>query len=116
MAEYQDRWITCTETEIQVRAYYFPWGTKRTRYEQIHSAQLVEMGTLTGRARIWGTNNPRYWASLDPKRPGKKAALVLDLGRRIHPFLTPDDVAAVETVLRSHGVEIGEPDGRRHVI
>ena len=34
MAElYRDRWISCSETEIVVRGYYVPWGTKRIASE-----------------------------------------------------------------------------------
>jgi hypothetical protein len=28
---------------------------------------------MSGKWRIWGTGNPRYWANLDTKRPKKKA-------------------------------------------
>lgn len=116
MAEYADRWISCTDTEIRVRGYYFPWGTKRIRYSRIRSVQRVEMGPLTGRGRIWGTANPHYWASLDPKRAGKRAALVLDLGRFVRPFLTPDDVDAVEAAIRSHTIVPIGTDGHGRVV
>lgn len=102
MADYHDRWITCTPEQIQVRCYYFPYGTKKIPYGKIRSLRRVEMGPLTGRGRIWGTANFRYWASLDPKRGGKRAALILDLGRFVHPYLTPDDPDAVEAIIRAH--------------
>ncbi|MGH2864990.1 MAG: hypothetical protein ACRDJX_07035 [Solirubrobacteraceae bacterium] len=60
------------------------------------------MGALTGRGRIWGTANPRYWANLDPARPRKRVGFVLDLGRPVRPFLTPDDPDAFEAALSSH--------------
>ena len=99
---YEDRWITCTPVAIRVRAYYFPWGTKSIPYDTIRSVRRVGMGALTGRGRIWGTASPRYWASLDPRRPRKTTALILDLGRRVRPFLTPDDPDAFEAALRAH--------------
>jgi len=82
--------------------YYFPWGTKTIRYSAIRSIQKVTMGALTGRGRIWGTANPRYWASLDPRRHAKAAALILDTGRRMRSLITPDDPAAVEAIIREH--------------
>jgi hypothetical protein len=101
MAElYRDRWITCTDDALRVRAYYFPWGTKTIPYRKITGLRRVAMGTFTGRMRIWGTAQPRYWASLDPKRPGKAEALILDLGGTVHPLLTPDDVDAVVGIIR----------------
>ena len=62
--------------------------------------QRVALAALKGRARIWGTANPGYWANLDTKRPAKKEGLVLDLGTRIKPFITPDELDRVEAVVR----------------
>ena len=61
-----------------------------------------EMGAFSGRGRIWGTANPRYWASLDPQRPKKSVGLILDVGRFVRPFITPDDPNAVEALIREH--------------
>jgi hypothetical protein len=41
-----------------------------------------------------------YWANLDTARPSKKEGLVLDLGKSVKPFITPDDVDHVESILR----------------
>jgi len=99
VSEYRDRWISATPEGLRIRGYYFPWGTKRIAYPQVRGWRRVELGTLTGRGRIWGTANPRYWAGLDPRRPTKSTALILDLGRPVRPFLTPDDPDAFEAVL-----------------
>jgi hypothetical protein len=109
MEAYRDRWISCNDDEIRVRAYYFPWGTKRIPYRSIKGMRKVEMSALRGRGRIWGTGNFKYWASLDPKRPSKSVAFTLDLGRSVSPFLTPDDPDAFERAVRGH-VSLGPPD------
>ena len=96
---YRDRWIVCTPSEVQIHGYYFPWGTKHIPYSSIRSVQRVTMGAFTGQARIWGTSNPRYWAHLDPARPRKNQGLILDLGKRVLPYITPDDVDAVEALI-----------------
>jgi hypothetical protein len=101
-AQYRDRWIECTPEAIKVRGYYFPWGTKRIPYSAIRSVRRVELSALRGKGRIWGTANPRYWASLDPGRATKAVGLVLDLGRFVHPFITPDDPDRVEATIREH--------------
>lgn len=106
---YRDRWISCSDEGIQVRGYYFPWGTKRIDYGSIRGMRRLAMSALHGNARIWGTGNFKYWASLDPKRPSKSVAFILDLGRRISPFLTPDDPDAFERVVHAHA-PIGPPD------
>jgi hypothetical protein len=98
---YQDRWITCTDDALVIRWYYL-WGNKRIPYTAIQSAQRVDVTALHGKGRIWGTANLRYWASLDPGRPGKGAALILDLGHAVRPYITPDDVPAVEDIIKQH--------------
>jgi hypothetical protein len=99
---YRDRWITCGSEDLRIRGYYFPWGTKRIAYSAIRSLTRADIGLFTGRGRIWGTANPRYWASLDPGRPRKTVGFVLDVGAAVRPFLTPDDPAAFEGELRGH--------------
>lgn len=113
-ASYADRWITCTPDAITIRGYYFPWGTKRIPYTSIRSMSRVSLSALRGKARIWGTANPRLWASLDPGRPAKKSALILDVGGTVRPFVTPDDPDAVEAQIRAHtnlGPATGEVRG-----
>lgn len=43
--------------------------------------------------------DPKYWASLDPGRPGKSSALILDVGGAVKPFITPDNVQAVADII-----------------
>jgi hypothetical protein len=71
---------------------------------------------LTGRARLWGTANLRYWASFDPQRPRKKVAFILDTGRAVRPFLTPDDPDAFESALTAHCDVTVERRGRSIII
>ena len=101
-ALYKDRWIECTGDAVLIHGYYFPWGTKRVPYQSIREVRRVPIGTFTGGGRVWGSTTLRYWASLDPGRPGKKTALILDTGRRILPFITPDDPVAVATAITRH--------------
>jgi len=102
MSDYQDERIRCTANGIEIRGYYFPRGTKRIPYESIRSVRRVTMSPTRGQARIWGTANPRYWASLDPSRRRKHVGLILDIGQVISPFITPDDPDAVEAAIREH--------------
>jgi hypothetical protein len=102
MTDYRDRWIECTDGEILVHGYYFPWGTKRIPYTAIRSFNRFTMTALRGKGRIWGSGDLRHWANLDPQRPRKSAGFYLDLGRHVIPFLTPDDPEAFEQVLREH--------------
>jgi hypothetical protein len=47
-SQYRDRWIECSSDSIQIRGYYFPWGTKRIPYGSIRSVRRVEMSTFKG--------------------------------------------------------------------
>ncbi len=108
---YTDRWMHCTPDAVHLRAYYFPWGgDKRIAYDSIRSVRRVAIGALTGRGRLWGTSNPRYWAGLDFQRPRKKTALILDVGASVKPFVTPDDPDAAEAVIREHANLAPSPD------
>lgn len=103
--EYHDRWITCDERGIAIRGYYIPWGTKHIPWARLRGVRRVTMGSLTGRARIWGTANPRYWASLDPGRSRKRVALLLDTGGPVKSFVTPEDPAAMLDAIHAHAGE-----------
>jgi hypothetical protein len=90
---------------MRIRWYYL-WGAKRIPYGKIKGVRRVSLSMLRGKARIWGTSNPRYWASYDPGRRKKGVALILDLGRRVSPFITPDDPDAVTAAITAHtGIE-----------
>jgi len=99
---YQDRWIDCTTQGVQIRGYYFPWGSKSIPYSRIQLLRRVSMTRFGGKGRIWGTASPGYWASLDPHRPRKSTALILDLGVGVKPFITPDDPDAVIAAILDH--------------
>lgn len=99
---YKNRWIECTADAVLIHGYYFPWGTKHVPYDSIREVRRVPIGAFTGRGRIWGSTTLEYWANLDPSRPGKKKALILDTGHRVLPFITPDDPDAVAAVISGH--------------
>jgi hypothetical protein len=96
---YRDKGVVCGDDAVTIRLYY-PWGAKKIPYRSIVGVQRVALAALKGRGRFWGTANPGYWANWDSKRPTKKEGLVLDLGKSVKPFITPDDVDQVEAIIR----------------
>jgi hypothetical protein len=99
-AAYDDGRILCDDQGLTIRRYYL-WGTKRIGYSSIRG---VETLPLTGPSRvrkwrIWGSGDFIHWWNLDPHRPKKDTALVIDVGRRVRPTITPDDPAAVARIL-----------------
>lgn len=113
---YQDGRISCTDDAVRISGYYFPWGTKVIPYARIASAEPVQLMAFRGRARIWGTANPRYWANLDAARPRKSTGFVLDLGAAVRPLVTPDDPDAFAQALREHGVTVAAEAGPGPII
>ena len=98
---YDDGRIVCGPDRLEIHSYYFPFGTKSVQYTEINGLQRIEItGVWSGKWRIWGTGNWRYWANLDTKRPKKKVGYVIDLGRRVSPIVTPDKPDAFESLLR----------------
>lgn len=98
--DYDDGTIRCDAVGVEIRRYYFPSGTKRVKYGEIKGLARLEMSALRGKLRIWGTGNFKIWANLDTKRPHKKVAFIIDIGKSVKPFVTPDDPDAFEAVVR----------------
>ena len=105
---YQDGSIGVTEDALTIKGYYFPGIAKRVPLAAIRSVRRADMAALHGRGRIWGTANPGYWANFDLKRPRKTVAFLVDAGKAVKPFVTPDDPAAFESALRERGVEVAD--------
>lgn len=99
MASYKDRFITVDDEGIHVSWYYFPVGTKHLAFSAIRQVTERKMGVLTGKWRIWGASSPTQWFSLDPGRTTKTTSFVLDVGRFVHPVLTPDDPDAFRAAI-----------------
>jgi hypothetical protein len=97
---YDDGTIRCDDQGIAIRRYY-PWGTKTIGYTSIRGVKTLP---LTGankmrRWRIWGSGDFVHWWNFDPGRPKKDVALVLDVGHRVRPTITPDDATAVARII-----------------
>lgn len=98
---YDDGSIICGPDWLEIRHYYFPIGAKIIPYAHVKGVQRVQInGVLSGKWRLWGTANPRYWANLDVTRPKKSVGFVIDLGHLVCPIVTPSRPDEFEAVLR----------------
>ena len=99
-ALYEDEWIRCEATTLIIRRYYFPLGTSKViAYGEIREVIPITISTWSGKWRIWGSSDPRYWWHLDWSRPQKDVALVLDLGRPVRPVITPGNPELVAGII-----------------
>jgi hypothetical protein len=89
---YDDGHLVLDEDGLTIRRYYFPLAAaKRIPYTEIRHVTVRPMGWLTGRGRGWGSAHPGYWLPLDLRRAAKRILVVLDVGHRVKPCVTPDD-------------------------
>ena len=108
---YEDSTLSLHDRGITIRGYYFPLAAaKRIPYNDVRQVEIRTMNWLTGKGRLWGTANPRYWLALDMRRLAKHTLLCFDLGRRVKPCVSPDDPDRVIELLRGR-VPVGEAGG-----
>ncbi len=108
--EYDDGRIACTDQGLTIRKYDALLRPKHVRYEEIRSAEEFPLSGMRGKWRIWGSGDLslHHWFNLDWHRPHQQVGLLLDLGQRTQPVITPDEPEQVVAVLREHGVQITE--------
>ncbi|BDB40777.1 MULTISPECIES: hypothetical protein [Mycobacterium] len=101
-ALYEDSGLTLDEDGITIRRYYFPFANaKRIDYGDITSIKSKKMGWASGKGRIWGAADPRYWFPLDVHRGRKSTVLILQTGRWVRACITPDNPDEVIRILRA---------------
>lgn len=101
-ALYEDAGLLLDEDGITIRRYYFPLAApKRVAYNKIRGVRAKPMSRASGKGRIWGTSNPRYWFPLDGARGSKQTLLILELGRWVRPCITPEDPDKVIALLKT---------------
>ena len=95
MTLYDDGRVIVTEDAVILQRYYFPFGQRKLiRLTDIEAVDIRPIDWLS-RWRLWGSSNLRNWLPLDLGRPRRKRMIVLDVGRRLRPTCTPDDVDRV---------------------
>ena len=104
MTGYDDGRIACDDQGLLIRHYYLI-GPKRIRYAEIRGVKESPLGAA-GKWRIHGSGDLSHWFNFDPRRPRKDTALVISLGGRIKPVITPDDPARVVAELTGHGIRV----------
>ena len=97
---YEDQFVVCDDDAITIHWYYFPIGSKRIPYKDIHSFREETMDFWTGAARIWGMGLSPEWFHLDWNRPSKAQCIVIDENSWVKSVITPENHEAVLQILR----------------
>jgi hypothetical protein len=99
---YRDKFIVLDDDGVTILRYYFPLATpKRIAYDDIRRVLVEKMNWWTGKGRFWGASVPYTWMPLDLGRAKKDKVLVLDIGARVKPCVTPDDPDRVLELLKA---------------
>jgi hypothetical protein len=102
-AHYDDGSVACDETGLAIQGYY-PWGGRRILYGEIRDVSVLPLRGWSAIQpwRLWGPADLEHWWNLDAHRPEKHVALVIDIGERFKPTVTPVDPDGFEAVVRAH--------------
>ena len=96
---YEDQHVVCDNDALTIKNYHFPAGSKRIPYADVKKLELVEIGWLTGKLRMWGMGLAPYWFHLDWERPTKDKAIVVDTGEWLKSVVTPKATQQVYDIL-----------------
>lgn len=99
---YDDGGIACDEQGIAIQRY-FPWGALRVSYDEIKSMSVLPIKGWRGfQPLLWGPSDLVHWWNLDPHRQNRRTAVVIDIGGRFKPTVTPVDPGSFEEIVRTH--------------
>ena len=101
---FADPLISIRAGALVIKHYYFPTGTRRIPVRSMRAVRRYPITSSSGRRRYWGSGDTVHWFNLDPHRAHKEYAVVIDVGRRAKPVVTPDNPELFEDVLAQHGI------------
>ena len=99
---YSDKHIQIFNDKIRFKSWMLPWGKKDIKLSHIKKVSEKNMGLLSGRMRISGSNNFRDWFHFDATRPSKKKAIVLETDFKVYRrlWITPEKHTTVLNLLK----------------
>lgn len=97
---YQDRLVRISESGLYFPLYYFPFGSRFVRFEQIERIESLPPSFKTGKWRQWGTNDFLTWFPCDLLRHRRERIFHIHLkGARDRIGFTVLDVAKAKSIL-----------------
>ena len=101
-AHYDDGGIACDDDGLAIQRYY-PWGALRVKYDEIRSLSVLPIKGWPGfQPLLWGPSDLTHWWNLDTHRQNRRTAVVIDIGARFKPTVTPLDPDSFEQIVRAH--------------
>lgn len=84
--------VTCYSDRLVVHFYYFPFGEKTIRYDDIQSYELRRLDQMNFlQVKCWGMAMSPIWWHLDIRREWREHFLLVDAGQWPKIGITMDD-------------------------
>ncbi len=84
--------VTCYSDRLVIHLYYFPYGNKTIRYNDIQSCELLPMHDLSiFKSKTWGMALSPIWWHSDIRRFCRKYYILLDANQWPKIGITMDD-------------------------
>jgi hypothetical protein len=104
---YSDSLVAVSQSRIDIRNYYFPFGTKSVKFSDILSVEKKPPTLSNGKWRLWGTGDFRTWFSKDWHRPQRSCIFLLSLvTQKIRIGFTVENSEKFIEVIKSIGLKI----------
>ena len=98
-ALYADDVVRLDAAGLRIRRYYWPFGARRIAYDEIRGYTTRPLTVGRGQYRVHGIDLGGRWYHHDVDRSNKPLAIVLDVGGRLRPVVTPSSPNDVLEIL-----------------
>jgi len=87
-----NNFVKCYSNHLVISLYYFPYGDKKVKYNDIISCQLIPMREMGfTKVKLWGMALSPIWWHSDMHRLGRESCIILDTNHWPKIGLTMDD-------------------------
>ncbi len=97
---YSDKPVEIYDDFVLIRNYYWPFGNKQVRFQDIESVLVVEPTLKTGKYRYYGSGDFRTWFPPDNRSRRDRIFVITIRGRWWRVGLTVEDSQAVLEIFK----------------
>jgi hypothetical protein len=94
---FSNNFVKCYSDHLVIDLYYFPYGNKKVKYNQIQSCELISMREMPFyKKKMWGMALSPIWWHSDLRRHFREFCIILDANQWPKIGLTMDDKDLVD--------------------
>jgi hypothetical protein len=116
-ALYEDGLLRITSDALCFKHFYFPFGARCVKWQDIESVETREVTLANGKWRLWGSSDLllRTWFPLDMKRNTRDRILFLKLrGSEKRIGFTTENTSKVQDILRFNNIAVYDESHASH--